>query len=143
MKDEVSKLRVKINPNEHDRAHRVGPKFTADDGKIHQQVIVGMTSWSARTQIYRARYNKPDNKVRFRLDLMKSRLQYLKRANSEIKKKGKNDVYAFADINCRLVNKIASDDFIYFNPILDGLRAYPILDGGQKSPPRLTLPFSV
>ena len=34
----------------------------------------------------------------------------------------------------------------YFNPILDGVRAYPILDGGgQKSPPppELTLPFSV
>ena len=32
-----------------------------------------------------------------------------------------------------------------FNTILDGVRAYPILDGGggQKSPPRLTLPFSV
>ena len=30
-----------------------------------------------------------------------------------------------------------------FNPILDGVRAHPILDGGQKSPPRLTLPFGV
>ena len=33
-----------------------------------------------------------------------------------------------------------------FNPILDGVRAYPILDGGgggAKKPPRLTLPFSV
>ena len=31
-----------------------------------------------------------------------------------------------------------------FNPILDGVRAHPILDGGrQKSPPVLTLPFSV
>ena len=30
-----------------------------------------------------------------------------------------------------------------FNPILDGVQAYPILDGGgQKSPPGLTLPFS-
>ena len=29
------------------------------------------------------------------------------------------------------------------NPILDGVRAYPILDGGQKCPPWLTLPFSV
>ena len=31
------------------------------------------------------------------------------------------------------------------NPILDGVRAYPILDGGgaKKPPPGLTLPFSV
>ena len=51
-KNAILKLGVKINPNEYDRAHRVGPpKFTADDGTIHQQVIVGMTSWSARTQI--------------------------------------------------------------------------------------------
>ena len=74
-----------------------------------------MTSWSARTQIYRAKYNKPGNKVRFRLDLTKSRLQYLKRANSEIKKKGNNDVYAFANINCRLVIKTAGNNFVCFN----------------------------
>ena len=31
-----------------------------------------------------------------------------------------------------------------FNPILDGVRAYSILDGGgAKKPPGLTLPFSV
>ena len=103
VKEKLSKLGVVINTNEY--SHRVGPKFLADDGKIHQQVIVGMTSWLARTQIYRTRYNKPGNKVRFRLDLTKSRLQYLKCANSEIKKKGNNDVYTFADFNCRLVIK--------------------------------------
>ena len=31
----------------------------------------------------------------------------------------------------------------YVNPILDGVRAHPILDGGGKKPPVLTLPFSV
>ena len=30
-----------------------------------------------------------------------------------------------------------------FNPILDWVRAHPILDGGAKKPPMLTLPFSV
>ena len=31
-----------------------------------------------------------------------------------------------------------------FNPILDGVRVHPILDGGgAKKPPVLTLPFSV
>ena len=31
-----------------------------------------------------------------------------------------------------------------FNPILDGVRAHPILDGGGANPPPvLTLPFSV
>ena len=31
-----------------------------------------------------------------------------------------------------------------FNPILDGVRAHPILEGGgAKKPPGLTLPFSV
>ena len=70
VKEEISKLGAVIHPNEYARAHRVGLKFvTADDGKIRQQVIFGMTSWSAKTQIYRARYNKPGNKVRFRLDL--------------------------------------------------------------------------
>ena len=29
------------------------------------------------------------------------------------------------------------------NPILDGVRAHPILDGGAKKPPVLTLPFRV
>ena len=46
---------------------------------------------------------------------MKSKLQYLKHANSEIKTKGNNDANAFADINCRLVIKTASNCFIYFN----------------------------
>ena len=33
---------------------------------------------------------------------------------------------------------------LQLNPILDGVRAYPILDGGgAKKPPGLTLPFSV
>ena len=33
---------------------------------------------------------------------------------------------------------------LYLNPVLDGVRAYPILDGGaKKPPPRLTLSFSV
>ena len=41
---EVSKLGVVINTNDYDRTHRVGPKFAADDWKIHQQVTVGMTS---------------------------------------------------------------------------------------------------
>ena len=36
-------------------------------------------------------------------------------------------------INCRsFFNK-----FRYLNPILDGVRAYPILDGGAKKPPRV------
>ena len=65
VKEEVSKMGSVINPNEYNRVHRFRPKVTADDGKIHQQVIVGMTSWSTRTQIYRTRYSKPDNKVRF------------------------------------------------------------------------------
>ena len=30
-------------------------------------------------------------------------------------RKRQNDVYTFADINCRLVNKTASKDCIYFN----------------------------
>ena len=34
-------------------------------------------------------------------------------------------------------------DYQPVNPILDGVRAYPILDGGAKKPPGLTLPFSV
>ena len=32
---------------------------------------------------------------------------------------------------------------VLINPILDGVRAHPILDGGAKKPNVLTLPFSV
>ena len=28
-----------------------------------------------------------------------------------------------------------NDGSVFLNPILDGVRAYPILDGGQESPP--------
>ena len=42
--------------------------------------------------------------------------------------------------DCESGNKTAYD---MINPILDQVRAHPILDGGAKKPPVLTLPFSV
>ena len=44
---------------------------------------------------------------------------------------------------CQMIDFLTEN--IYINPILDGVRAHPILDGGggQKSPPRLTLPFGL
>ena len=48
------------------------------------------------------------------------------------------------DIKTCFVKGLHEGNFqLCLNPILDGVRAYPILDGGQKSPPGLTLPFSV
>ena len=38
---------------------------------------------------------------------------------------------------------LEGDLFWNFNPILDGVRATPILDRGGKKAPRLTLPFGV
>ena len=46
---------------------------------------------------------------------------------------------------CRYVGEVNNNfnRIFQFSPILDGVRAHPILDGGGKKPPVLTLPFSV
>ena len=45
--------------------------------------------------------------------------------------------------NDRFVYNYESSLLEFFNPILDGVRTHPILDGGGKKAPLLTLPVSV
>ena len=78
-----------------DRAHRVGPK-SFKDGKAKQQVIVRLTTWRHRTEIYRAR--KKSSNFRNRLDLTKARLCLILTTNNLLKQF--KDSYAFADVNC-------------------------------------------
>ena len=86
-----------------DRAHRIGRKKTVG-GETRQQMIVRLTTWRHRSEVYRAR--KKAKKVKIHLDLTKRRLDLLILANSILKAHPEKEGYAFADINCRLRVKI-------------------------------------
>ena len=91
-----------------DRAHRIG-KVRQSRGKKSQQMIVKFTTWRHRIMVYRARKNS--KKVKIHLDLTKSNLDLIIRANEKLKEN--DDNFAFADVNCRLCLKL-DGEFKYF-----------------------------
>ena len=100
VKDLIKKeMKVNIPEMAFDRAHRIGSvKEDADTQKRSRQIIVRFTTWSHRTQVYRAR--KKTEKFRVRLDLTYRRAKILERASELLK--GKKGCFVFADVNCRL-----------------------------------------
>ena len=96
-----------------DRAHRIGP-IKEVDGEKHQTIIVRFTTWRHRTMLYRKRKSIKD--VRIRLDLTKTKLATLLKAQEKAKD---NPIveYVFADVNCRLVCKLANGKFEYFTTL--------------------------
>ena len=90
-------LNVEVDDNDFNRIHQIGQKYTRDDGKECQQVIVKFKGFIPRTVVYRARKHNSDISVQ--LDLTKRRYDLPKKARTRIK--GLDSVeYAFADINC-------------------------------------------
>ena len=89
-----------------DRAHRIGPRYERyGDKKMCQAVIVKFNNFSIRTDFYRKR-RKLDKKYKLRIDLTKENYSLLKDAMQCIYDdsltKEVDDVYVFADINCRI-----------------------------------------
>ena len=101
VKDVFKEIGVAIPDEVIDRAHRIG-KVQKSRGKKSQQMIVKFTMWRHRTMVYRARKNA--KKVKIHLDLTKSNLDLLIRANERLK--GNDENFAFADVNCRLCLKL-------------------------------------
>ena len=104
VKEIVANRGVTLPDSAYDRAHRIGPVKKDDHGQKQQTVIVKLTTWSARTMIYRAREKGKSAKVRIRLDLTKQRLKLLNDAEDVIKNEGMAGAgcYVCADVNCRL-----------------------------------------
>ena len=61
--------------------------------------------------MYRARKNS--KKFNVRLDITKRRLNLIDKANTMLEDDGRNDCFAFADINCRTCLKL-EDGFHFF-----------------------------
>ena len=110
VKEVFNELEVDIPDAVIDRAHRIGPITAGKNGKSKQQVIVRLTTWRHRTAIYRAR-KKLASSIRIRLDLTKTRLDRLNRANELLK--SSDDDYAFADVNCRTRAKVKGKFYLF------------------------------
>ena len=104
--------------NEINRAHRVGKvKVDEETNRRTQSIIVQYKSWDARCKLYQNRPKKKpgiDRKFTVSLDLTKRRLNLLNDARNEIVNYPSVS-YAFSDINCNIVLKMANGDFKHFN----------------------------
>ena len=101
-------------------AHRVG-KVKVDEvtNRRTQSIIVQYKRWDARCKFYQNRPKKKlipgiNRKFTVSLDLTKRRLNLLNDARDEIVNYS-NVSYAFSDINCNLVLKMANGEFKHFN----------------------------
>ena len=112
----LHKSDVKVSDKDIDRAHRIGSKRTVSvDGKKVQQIIIKFFTWQKRNVVYRSRkVVKEKFGYSVRLDLIKKKLDHLKRARELIEDRPEFD-YVFMDINCRLVLKMANDSMKWFN----------------------------
>ena len=90
-----------------DRAHRIGPRRTDDDGIGQQSVIARFVSFRHRTLLYNCRKKLKEKKgISIRLDLTKRKHDLLKLARDKVKDDNLVS-YAYADVNCRLKVKFA------------------------------------
>ena len=92
MKEVFDEIGVNVPDAVIDTAHRIGPKKTIEV-ETRQQMIVRLTTWRHRSEVYRAR--KKTKKVKIHLDLTKRRLDLLILANSLLKAHPEKEGYAF------------------------------------------------
>ena len=113
VKKEVTKLGIKLDDCEFDRAHRIGRSV---DGK-DRQMIVKFATFRARTLVYRNRNKDGKNeagKVKFYIDQTKRRFDLRKMAVDYCEEKPQVD-FVFVDINCNLCLRFKSGEFKFFN----------------------------
>ena len=97
VKDVFVELGIEIPDDVVDCAHRIG-KVKNYKGKQNRQMIVKLTTWCHRTNIFRARKNNQQNKVR--LDLTARRREILQDATKLLN--SNMESFVFADVNCQL-----------------------------------------
>ena len=121
LENEFINMGLNIPKEAIDRVHRVGRKYEVDevdrDGvvtgvSLKQQVIIRFSTWSHRTQVYKAR--KRSKFMKFKVDLTKRRVNLLSRARSLIENVEGID-FVFADVNCRLNVKFSDERVKAFN----------------------------
>ena len=118
MNNEFINIGLNIPKEAIDKVHRIGLKYEVDevdkDGVVTgvQQVIVRFSTWSHRTQVYKAR--KRSKFMKFKVDLTKQRANLLSRARTQIENVEGID-FVFADVNCRLNAKFSDERVKAFN----------------------------
>lgn len=127
----AEQIGVDISRDDIFRCHRVGKEKKLDNGVSTKQIIVKWRSWNARCAFYRARPTvKRPLKLgagvtkcfsSISLDMTKQRLDLLDCARKLIAEKhpGSKDVFAFANVNCRLAIRFGQDNIKYFNNMDD------------------------
>ena len=114
---EVGKLGIAADASSFDRAHRIGPLKRDENGKaLPRPMIVRLTSWRARTNIYVNRKKENGTKVKFYVDLTKRRFQ-LKKTAYERAANNPNVDFVFADVNCNLGIRFKNGEFRFFNSV--------------------------
>ena len=104
------------DPDVLDRAHRIGPSYTDRiTSKKCKSIIVRFTAFRQRALFYRAR-KKLKSGFKVKLDLTKSRLNLLKKANYHVKEIPAIR-FCYADVNCcpRVKFHDAKQDDIFFS----------------------------
>ena len=118
---EFSNMGLNIPKEAIDRVHRIGKKFEIEDVdedghitgvSVQQQVIMRFTNWRDRSHIYRER--KRSKSLKFKVDLMKRRVNLLDKARRETQHV-EGIKFVFADINCRLNVRFMDDSIKAFN----------------------------
>ena len=123
----TAQIGVAITRDDIYRCHRVGKEKKLDNGDSTKAIIVKWRNWNARCSFYRSRptVRKPLKLSAgvtkcfssVSLDLTKQRLDLLDTARKLIAEKhpGSKEVFAFANINCRLAIRFGNNDIKYFN----------------------------
>ena len=83
-----------------DRAHRIGGNYVDRKSKKSCKSIIVRITFRHRTMFYRAK-SKLKNRTRVKLDLTKSRLTLLNKANEHVQNIPLIN-FCYADVNCRL-----------------------------------------
>ena len=114
-----SKLNVPFNPNDIDRAHRIGLSYTDNHlGKKIKSIIVKFGSWKTRQLFYkrRSRYHTDGSKKPgFSVSVDLSKRQYLLLSKAKGLIKCTNKSYIYGGINWSLALRFKDNSFKYFN----------------------------
>ena len=113
--DLMKEVGLKVSPIEIDRAHRIGPTYKRGN-KIYKTILVKFINFNTRTRFYRKRKDFEDIKIR--IDLTKPNYHLLKETIALIQERKHANIYAFADINCRIkIMDIVSLESVFIESI--------------------------
>ena len=123
LKEFYSSLDVPFNPNDIERAHRIGLSYTDNhSGENVKFTVVKFRSWKARQLFYKSRpsYHTDGSKkpgFSVSVDLTKKRHLLLNKEAKRHLKGNTNISYVYGNINCSLALRFKDNSFKYFNKL--------------------------